>query len=56
MSERFELKAAQVSPGHLADTGHVSLVNTGPRSAYFVVSRFMLEKPVPAQPTEQDKK
>lgn len=56
MSEHFELKVAQASAGHVAETEDISLVNVQPRSAHFVVTRFMLEKPVPAQPAEQDKR
>lgn len=55
MTERFELKVARSTPGHLASTEQVALLHKGPRSAHFVVTKFMLEKPVPAQPAQQSK-
>jgi hypothetical protein len=55
MTERFELKVAQATPPHLATTGPVALVTKGPTSAHFVVTKFMLERPVPAQPVGEPK-
>lgn len=53
MTEHFELKVAQASAGHVAETENISLVNVQPRSAQFVVTRLMLQKPIPAQPLEK---
>ncbi len=50
MTKRFGLKAAQKAAAHIAATDAVSLVDKSATSAYFVISRFMLEKPVPAKP------